>query len=46
MELELVPEQQPQIAEAVADLLEEAGPAGRRSPDPWWQAGLDEALEP
>jgi hypothetical protein len=41
MELELTPEQLPSIVEAVAGLLAE--PA--RSPDPWWQAGVDEALE-
>jgi hypothetical protein len=46
MELELVPAQPPQIAEAVTDLLAEAEPADQRQPDPWWQAGIDEALEP
>ena len=45
MELELVPEQPPEIGEAVADLLQAALPAGGRAPDPWWQAGVDEALE-
>jgi len=46
MELELVPEQPPEIGQAVADLLYEALPADRRAPDPWWRAGIDEALEP
>ena len=46
MEFELVPEQPPRVAEAVASLLAEAGPGGERRPDPWWQAGVDEALEP
>ena len=46
MELELVPEQPPEIGQAVADLLYEALPVDRRTPDPWWRAGIDEALEP
>ena len=46
MELELVPEQPPQIVEALAGLLEELDPARRRPPDPWWQAGIDDALDP
>jgi hypothetical protein len=39
--LELDPEQPPAIARAVGDLL--AG--GRGEPDPWWQAGIEEALD-
>jgi hypothetical protein len=41
VELELVPEQPPAVAEAVAALLAVPEPV----PDPWWQAGIDEALE-
>jgi hypothetical protein len=41
MELDLTPEQPPAVVAAVAALLVEP-----RSPDPWWQAGLEEALEP
>jgi hypothetical protein len=46
MELELIPDQPPEIGKAVADLLHEGLPDRRRTPDPWWQAGVDEALEP
>lgn len=38
--LELSPVQPAQVASAVAELLRDA-PAGA---DPWWQAGLDDAL--
>ena len=41
MKLNLIPEQPPMVIEAVSALLQAALPA----PDPWWQAGLDEALE-
>jgi len=41
VELELTPEQPPEVAEAVAALLARPEPA----PDPWWQAGIDETLE-
>jgi hypothetical protein len=40
IELELDPEQPPAVRDAVAELL--AG--GDRTPDPWWQAGLEDAL--
>ena len=40
MELELTPVQPPEIAEAVADALGTAPPR----PDPWWEAGIEEAL--
>jgi hypothetical protein len=40
-QLELTPEQPPEVAEQVAAALEP--PAG--GPDPWWQAGLEEELE-
>ena len=40
MQLELDPPQPPEVVRVVAELLVPA-PA----PDPWWQAGLDEALE-
>jgi hypothetical protein len=39
MELELTPQQPPAVVEAVAALLVEL--PGR---DPWWQAGIDEAI--
>jgi hypothetical protein len=41
VELELAPEQPVEVIRAVADLLEGAPPA----PDPWWQAGIAEALD-
>jgi hypothetical protein len=40
-EVELTPEQPPEVAEQVVAALEPA--AG--DPDPWWQAGLEEQLE-
>jgi hypothetical protein len=41
VELELTPQQPAAVVEAVAEVL--APPPG---PDPWWQAGIEEALEP
>lgn len=41
MELELSPEQPSTVVAAVAALLGDPPPA----PDPWWQAGIDEALQ-
>jgi len=42
VEIELVPAQPPEVVRAVRELL-----ASRvTEPDPWWQAGLDESLEP
>ena len=46
MDVEVVPEQPAEVAEAVSGLLEEGRPGGGRVPDPWWQAGIDEALDP
>ena len=40
MDVQLDPEQPQPVAEAVAELLR----AGELEPDPWWQAGIDEAL--
>jgi hypothetical protein len=40
VELELTPKQPPAVAGAVAALL--AGP--KQTSDPWWQAGIDDAL--
>ena len=40
MDVELEPTQPPPVAEAVSGLLQ--APAGV---DPWWQAGIDEALD-
>jgi hypothetical protein len=42
MDVELEPQQPDEVALAVAALLAESEQA---SPDPWWQAGIDEALE-
>ena len=39
--VELAPEQPVEIVRAVAELLQPAPAA----PDPWWQAGIAEALE-
>jgi hypothetical protein len=41
VELELSPQQPAEVVQALAGLLELASPA----PDPWWQAGIAEALE-
>jgi len=38
--VELEPPQPVTVADAVAELLG----SGELRPDPWWQAGLDEAL--
>jgi hypothetical protein len=40
LDLELSPEQ----PDAVADAIETLVVATRPEPDPWWRAGLDEAL--
>ena len=42
MDIELEPEQPRAVVIAVSEALA-AEPA---APDPWWQAGIDEALEP
>jgi hypothetical protein len=39
MELEIEPVQPPEVAEAIVRVLRAA-----TEPDPWWQAGLEEAL--
>jgi hypothetical protein len=41
MDVELEPQQPPVVAKAIAQLLTES----EQAPDPWWQAGIDEALE-
>jgi len=41
VDLELTPEQPPEIEQAVAEALD---PAPSR-PDPWWEAGNRDALE-
>jgi len=41
MDVELSPEQPAEVAEVVARLVGTAPAA----PDPWWQAGIEEALE-
>jgi hypothetical protein len=49
VDVELTPEQPPELAGVVARLLEQA-PAPEARPDqgadPWWRAGLAEALDP
>ena len=40
MDVELSPEQPPEVVAAVEALLDD----GSKLPSPWWQAGLDEAL--
>jgi hypothetical protein len=42
IDVELTPDQPEQVAAAIVAAL--AGPAP--APSPWWQAGLDESLEP
>jgi hypothetical protein len=41
VELVAAPEQPIEVLQAVAELLEPVRP----QPDPWWQAGIAEALE-
>jgi hypothetical protein len=42
IEVELTPEQPPQVAAVIAAALAEPV----TGPSPWWQAGLDESLAP
>jgi len=42
VDVELTPAQAPEVEAVIAAALATAEPA---APDPWWQAGLDEALE-
>jgi hypothetical protein len=41
MDVELEPQQPDEVAKAIAALLAES----EQTPDPWWQAGIDETLE-
>jgi hypothetical protein len=41
VDLELIPVQAPEVAAAIAAVVADEPAA----PDPWWQAGIDEALE-
>lgn len=41
MKLELIPQQPPEVEIAVAEALAEPPPTS----DPWWQAGLEEAID-
>ena len=41
VELDLDPEQPEAVVSAVEELLQ-----SEPEPDPWWQAGIDDALEP
>jgi hypothetical protein len=49
VDLELTPLQPEPVERAVGQVLAEAGgvgdPRSGAAPDPWWQAGIDEALE-
>ena len=42
IDVELTPEQPDPVAAAIEAVLEAPAP----TPDPWWQAGLEESLEP
>ena len=42
IDVELTPEQPEQVVAAIAAVLADHAPG----PGPWWQAGLDESLEP
>jgi hypothetical protein len=42
VDVELTPAQAPEVAAAIAAVVAAGEPA---APDPWWQAGIDEALE-
>jgi hypothetical protein len=41
VEIDVAPSQPDEVVEAIARVLAEPDPA----PDPWWRAGLEEALE-
>jgi hypothetical protein len=41
MDVELTPEQPPAVVEAIEALVVPPAP----EPDPWWRAGLEEALQ-
>jgi hypothetical protein len=42
MDVELIPAQAPEVEAAIAAVVASDAPA---APDPWWRAGIDEALE-
>jgi hypothetical protein len=42
LDVELTPAQPPEVEAAIAAALDAEGPP---APDPWWQAGIEEALE-
>ena len=41
MDVELIPAQAPEVEAAIAAVVASDAPA---APDPWWRAGIDEAL--
>jgi hypothetical protein len=41
VDVELEPEQPDEVSRAVEELLADSRP----TPDPWWQAGIEEAIE-
>jgi hypothetical protein len=42
VDVELTPAQAPEVEAAIAAVVTSGSPA---APDPWWQAGIDDALE-
>jgi hypothetical protein len=42
VDVELTPAQPPEVERAIAAAI---GPDHLSEPDPWWQAGVEEALE-
>ena len=42
VDVELIPAQPAEVETAIAAAM---GPDRSSEPDPWWQAGIDEALE-
>jgi hypothetical protein len=42
VDVELIPAQAPEVEAAIAAVVSPGSPA---EPDPWWQAGIDDALE-
>ncbi|HXK14378.1 MAG TPA: hypothetical protein VNH45_07580 [Gaiellaceae bacterium] len=42
MDVELIPAQKPEIAAVIAAVVAPDRPS---EPDPWWQAGIDDALK-
>jgi hypothetical protein len=43
VDVEVTPSQRPEVEAAIAAVVAVSGPP---PPDPWWRAGIDDALEP